>query len=138
MMIPDPSSTKEGRTILLVDDEPQLLAVAGHALQQAGYTVLSARSGPEAERLCESHPGEIDLVVMDVILENATGFDALPCLNRLRPLMKVLYISGYPGRLMYDNLGIHVPFLMKPFTPEELVAAVGDALWQPPAPAQAA
>ena len=137
-MILEPDVPRKSHTILVVDDEKQVLEVAAHALRQAGHEVLTAASGAEAERVCESHPGEIDLVVMDVILENTTGFDALPCLNRLRPLMKVLYISGYPGRLMFDNLGIHVPFLSKPFTPEELQAAVAETLWQPPAPVKAA
>lgn len=115
-------------TVLVVDDEPAVLRVAVLALERGGFRVLTACSGEEAERTCAEHDGSIDAVVMDVHLETGTGFDAMPSLNRLRPAMKALYVAGYPGRLMYDSLAKHVPFLSKPFTAKELVRAVSEIL----------
>lgn len=115
-------------TVLIVDDELQVPGLAEVILERAGYSTLAARSREEAEALCRAHEGPIDLAVMDVILENDTGMNVLPCLIRYRPGMKVLYTSGCPGRLALANLGMHAPFLPKPFTPDELVSAVRELL----------
>lgn len=114
-------------TVLVVDDEAMVRRMAVLALEGAGYRVLTAGDAAEAEDICRDHQGPIDVVVMDVILENAHGFDAVPCLQALRADMKVVYMSGYPGQMLFERLGISAPFLSKPFTPEELVGAVADA-----------
>lgn len=68
--------------------------------------------------------GPIDALVMDVVLEAEHGFDAVPCLERIRGKLKVLYISGYPGQLLFESREIDAPFLFRPFSPEQLVEAV--------------
>lgn len=114
-------------TALVVDDEPQVLNVAMRALERAGYNTLGASGPARAEAICRDHPGSIDVLVMDVVLDGSHGYDAVPNLLALRPDMQVLYISGYPGQLMFAATGVQAAFLLKPFDAEELVAAV-DAL----------
>lgn len=114
-------------TVLVVDDEAMVRRMAVLALEGAGYRVLTAADAAEAADLCRDHEGPIDVVVMDVILENAHGFDVVPALRAIRANLKVVYMSGYPGQMLFERLNIGDPFLSKPFTPEELVGAVADA-----------
>ena len=111
-------------TVLIVDDEPMVLRMAAQALERVGYATLCAGTAHEAETICREHPGEIDALVMDVILETTRGYDAVPCLRTLRKALKVLYISGYPGQLVFELQRIPDPFLSKPFSPDALAAAV--------------
>lgn len=117
-------------TVLIVDDEPQVLRTASMALELAGYRTLAASTATEAEDLCRTHP-ELQAVVMDVVLRDIHGFDVVPRLRQIHEGLPVLYISGYPGQLLFESRGIHEPFLFKPFTPQELVEAL-DAVCQPP------
>lgn len=115
-------------TVLVVDDEPQVLNVAMRALERAGFHALGASGPARAEAICRDHPEPIDALVMDVVLDGSHGYDAVPHLLEVRPGMQVLYISGYPGQLMFAATGVQAEFLLKPFNAEELVAAVRSLL----------
>ena len=119
---------RRSRTVMVVDDEPGVLAVAVRALERAGYRTLGAGTAAQAELLCREHPGTIDAVVMDVVLDDVHGFDAIPCLLKHRADLKVLYISGYPGQLTFAAKELSAPFLMKPFTADQLVEKVDGLL----------
>jgi PAS domain S-box-containing protein len=82
-------------TILLIDDEEMIIKVGKELLQELGYKVLSALSGPEAIEIYKKNADEIDLVIMDLIMPGMSGsetFDGLKMINRD---VKVLLSSGY-------------------------------------------
>jgi two-component system, cell cycle sensor histidine kinase and response regulator CckA len=123
-------------TILLVDDEESLRHVMVDLLSQLGYRILSAAGGPEALALAESHSGKIDVLVTDVAMDPLAGPALAEKLLRIRPEMKVIYISGYATGFV-DALapgGVLKPgtvLLAKPFTIRLLSAKVREVLGTP-------
>jgi len=117
-------------TLLLVEDEPQLLELAREALAALGYTVLSAASPGDALRLCEGHPGRIDLLVTDVVMPGMNGRQLRERIQRLRPGLRVLFMSGYAADAIAHRgvLEGGVRFIEKPFSLDALGARVREAL----------
>ncbi|HEX6434305.1 MAG TPA: response regulator, partial [Gemmatimonadales bacterium] len=115
-----------GEQILVVEDDPQVRSIARRALQEAGYAVYEAITGLAASNFIASHPGMIDLVVSDVVMPGVNGRELADLLRVTNPDLPILFMSGYPGTDI-ERRGLKVDqatFLAKPFTPEELVAAV--------------
>jgi PAS domain S-box-containing protein len=83
-----------GETILLVDDEPDFLELAGRSLNRANYTVIGALNGKDAIELYEKHREEIRLVVLDLMMPEMGGKECLEALRRLDPNLKILMASG--------------------------------------------
>jgi CheY-like chemotaxis protein len=116
-------------TILLVEDEPALLSMASAMLGRLGYTVLAAATPGEAIRLAELHAGEIDLLMTDVVMPEMNGWDLARRLMALYPGLKRLFMSGYTASIIPDGvLDEGVPFLQKPFSQQNLAAALRSAL----------
>jgi signal transduction histidine kinase/CheY-like chemotaxis protein len=82
-------------TILVIEDEEMVLDVTTSMLQNLGYRVLAARSGEEALRIADSHDGQIDLALLDIILPDMGGKDIYPRLLASRPNLRVIVCSGY-------------------------------------------
>src|SRR5690606_14476030 len=82
-------------TVLLVEDEEAVRAFAVRALTSRGYTVLEADSGEVALELIDQHPGEIDLVVSDVVMPEIDGPTLLKELRKRGVDTKIIFISGY-------------------------------------------
>jgi PAS domain S-box-containing protein len=127
--------TSPGReTILVVEDEPALARVMERFLSRSGYTVLLAGGGRKAlERFDSSGP--VDLLVTDVVMPGMSGPDLAEQLQRRKPGLKVLYISGYTDN-PFVRAGIRegsIAFLAKPFTPDALCGAVRAVLDRLPA-----
>ncbi|MFZ5723770.1 MAG: ATP-binding protein [Pseudomonadota bacterium] len=119
-------------TILLVEDDEQVRAVTSLALQLAGYTVLEARHGQEAVRICEKHPGPIHLLISDVIMPDMGGGKVAAAVRALRPGIRTMYVSGYTDDAAVRH-GIELAqaaFLQKPFTPDSLARKVREVLGQ--------
>jgi CheY-like chemotaxis protein len=91
--VPEPEGSPA--TILVVEDEEEVRALARDVLEMNGYTVLEARDAEDAVRLGESHPGVIDLLITDVVMPGMSGPELA---RRLRapPDLRVLCMSGYP------------------------------------------
>lgn len=141
----------EAKTILLVEDDAVTLTVCGGCLEEAGYTVLRAKSGPEAMRLCEQHAGPIDLLLTDYMLtpqslqlRQAAGRSQQPAMNGLqlirevqavRPTTQAIVMSAHTDAQL-ESLYLFKsgrPFLRKPFNLDTLIRLVRDTLKDPPA-----
>jgi PAS domain S-box-containing protein len=117
-------------TILLVEDEPAVRALARRVLQRYGYHVLAAGSGEEALAIAEREPGDIHLVVTDVVMPGLSGREVAQHFAQTRPGSAVLFTSGYtPDDIMRHRvIAEGAPFLQKPFTPAVLAAKVREVL----------
>ena len=120
-------------TILLVEDEDVVRHLAADILENYGYRVLQARSGPDAIALVQRYSETIHLLLTDVILPRMNGRELADALQAARPGLKVLYTSGYPDEVIGEAgvLGPQVAYLAKPYRPEELVASVRSVLTEP-------
>jgi PAS domain S-box-containing protein len=120
-------------TVLLVEDEGSVRAFAGLVLRGAGYTVLEAGDGAEAERVAAGHPGPIDLLVTDVVMPGMSGRELAGRLSAAHRGLKVLFMSGYTDDAVVRHgiLEENVNFLQKPFTRVVLARTVRDALDAP-------
>jgi two-component system cell cycle sensor histidine kinase/response regulator CckA len=117
-------------TILLVEDEDAVRSFAARALRMRGYTVLEAHGGDVALDMVRKHQGTIDLVISDVVMPNMDGPTMVRAALKLRPEMRVIFISGYAEdtfrRTEEKVEDLH--FLPKPFGLKQLVAKVKDVL----------
>ena len=115
-------------TILLVEDEAMVRAVAERALIRQGYRVLTAANGAEALEILTD--GEtIDLLVSDVVMPVMDGPTLVREARRRFPDLRILFISGYAEEHLRSSIDIdHVEFLAKPFSVVQLGAAARDAL----------
>ena len=117
------STTPAGTgTILLVEDEPAVRALARRVLEQSGYHVLEAADGIEAEQVAAQHSGALDLVLTDVVMPNLGGKALVERLRARHPALNVLFMSGYPeGEVDRRGLtGDDASYLEKPFSPQML------------------
>ena len=116
-------------TILLVEDDQTVRALARRVLCDHGYRVIEAEDGLEGVRLCSQVKGSIDLIVTDVVMPNASGPRMAERLHGLHPRIKLLYMSGYSeNRLVMQTIDSGVPFLRKPFSATGLARKVRDVL----------
>jgi two-component system, cell cycle sensor histidine kinase and response regulator CckA len=117
-------------TVLLVEDEDAVRSFAARALGQRGYQVLEASTGTEALDVFESHQGDVDLVLSDVVMPEMDGPTLMAKLRRDRPDLKIIFISGYAEDSFRRHLAENEDFmfLQKPFDLKELAAAVKAAL----------
>ena len=139
---PDPGlivQVPRGReTILLVEDEPVLRDLANLILKECGYHILEATTGVEAIDVWNRHPGEIDLLLTDMVMpEGMSGMELAQKLQATKADLKIIFASGYS----MDDLDTdflrkgNAVFLQKPYTHVTLSHAVRDCLDLPtPAP----
>jgi two-component system sensor histidine kinase EvgS len=106
------------RTILVVDDDPDILKFVGEILADGGYHVLTAGSGADALRQSTEHKGEIQLLLTDFQMPAMSGIDLATRMTVERPKIKVLMMSGFTAGMLVLNEGWH--FLAKPFIPSQL------------------
>jgi two-component system, cell cycle sensor histidine kinase and response regulator CckA len=114
------------KTVLLADDEPTVRMLLERILQSAGYQVITTENGAEATTRAENHPGDIHVLVSDIVMPGVSGVELAKELQRSRPSTKVLLISGYfPDDLEFVE---GWKFLRKPFTPVVLTEALENLL----------
>lgn len=112
-------------TLVIVDDEPALLRVNKRVLISLGYTVLAAGTPGEAIRLAREHPGDIDLLVTDLLMPQQNGRHLARDFRSLRPQARCLFMSGYASDIIPpDETQAGEAFLQKPFTAGVLASNV--------------
>jgi two-component system, cell cycle sensor histidine kinase and response regulator CckA len=128
--LPREKGERGSETILVVEDHDGVRGLIVGALELSGFQILQASGGAEALLLAAQHPGNIHLLLTDVIMPGMTGKDVSAQLLSQRPGTKVLFISGYSGELIAHRgiLDAGVDYLAKPFTPESLVTKVREVL----------
>lgn len=115
-------------TILLVEDEDMVRAVAERALTRQGYTVLTASDGEQGLEVLESEQA-IDLLISDVVMPNMDGPTMVATARLRRPDLPVLFMSGYAEEQLRKSIDIaNVAFLPKPFSVAQLSDAVRQAV----------
>jgi PAS domain S-box-containing protein len=114
--------TSGSETILLVDDEDNVIAAMGNLLTHMGYTVHSATSGKEALEIFKNKKDAIDLVILDMVMPGMSGSETFDQLRAIDPAAKVLLCSGYSAddraaRLLKSGCE---GFMQKPFSMRDL------------------
>ncbi len=120
-----------GETILLVEDEDAVRALAARSLRACGYTVIEAINGAEALRIARAYaPATIHMLLSDVVMPQMGGKAVAEQVTALYPNIRVLFISGYTEHATLHNSRIDAgsAFLQKPFTPALLARKVRDVL----------
>jgi CheY-like chemotaxis protein len=127
---PEPVSLVGSETVLLVEDEESVRALSRSILKRHGYTVLEAASGKDGLDVARRYRQPIHLLLTDVVMPEMGGSDLASRLQKLRPGMRVLYMSGYTDDAVFRHglLERGRVFLQKPFTPETLARKVREAL----------
>jgi diguanylate cyclase (GGDEF)-like protein/PAS domain S-box-containing protein len=131
------AARRDAQTIIVVEDDAGIRELARRVLTAAGYRVLTAGTGTDAVRTMARHPERIDLLITDVVMPEMNGKELAERMSVLRPGLKVLYMSGYPGEILLDHAVASDPasFLAKPFAPATLLEHVALALAPAAAPA---
>jgi two-component system, cell cycle sensor histidine kinase and response regulator CckA len=119
-------------TILLAEDEPALRQLTREILEEHGYTVIEAGSGDGALKCARAHSGAIDLLLTDVVMPRMSGRELADHLVRLRPGLKVMFMSGYTDDAVVRHgvLVSSAAFVQKPYGPESLLAKIREVLEQ--------
>ena len=117
-------------TILLVEDEPTILAMTALMLEELGYTVLSAGTGGEALRLFKEQAGRIHLLISDVVMPDMNGRDLVKELKSNHPLLTCLFMSGYTADIIAPHgvLDEGLSFIQKPFSLPNLANKLREVL----------
>jgi CheY-like chemotaxis protein len=117
-------------TVLLVEDEPAVRALARKALTGSGYRVLEAEDAAEALSVAHGQNGPIHLLLADVVMPHMNGRELAESLALFYPDAKVLFMSGHTEDAIIRH-GVQtrgIPFLQKPFTPDTLARKVREVL----------
>ncbi|MBL8684640.1 MAG: response regulator [Myxococcales bacterium] len=117
-------------TILLVEDESAVRAVAAAILKRAGYRVLDVGTPTNGLTLCELYPEEIHLLLTDVVMPEMNGRELAARVRQRRANCKVLFMSGYTDNVILQHAVLEpgAAFLQKPLTPEALSKKVREVL----------
>ena len=127
MSVPFPAPAT---TILVVDDERTSRRVAYRILSEEGYRVLEAEDCPEALDVLSQARGRIDLLILDVVMPECDGVELGSRVLEEWPGQRILYMSAHPAEVLAQHglTSLDVPFLAKPYTRDEALAKVREAL----------
>jgi len=116
-------------TILLVEDEAMVRAVAERALARQGYKILTATNGEEGLEMIESGGEPIDLVISDVVMPTMDGPTMARAAREKRPDLPIIFMSGYAEEQLRKSIDLeNIGFLPKPFSVQQIGQAAREAL----------
>jgi signal transduction histidine kinase/CheY-like chemotaxis protein len=126
---PAPDEAASGTWVLVVEDEAAVREFASSALRDLGYRTHEATNGRTALELLEAH-SEIELLLTDVVMPDISGRELSEAARKLRPDLRVLYMTGYTRNAIVHNgvLDTDARLLTKPFTLSNLASKVREAL----------
>ena len=112
-------------TVLVVDDDEAVRALAKWVVEKAGYRVVTARDGDEAVRIFKSNPQQFCFVLLDLTMPRMSGTEAAAGMQAIRPGVPIVIITGHGEDVMASEAqaGV-VDFLQKPFGPDQLRAVL--------------
>ena len=124
--------------ILVVEDNGPLRRLMLRILQGSGYDVLEASGGAQGLELFRQNSPSLDLAIVDMVMPGVSGLDVAAEIERGRPGLKILYISGHASSVAMESIARRSPnrVLLKPFDAAELINRVAELL-QPEQPAPA-
>ena len=128
---PESRSLPRGsETILLVEDEKGVRELTREYLQMCGYSVIEAENGHTALELASMHAGPVQLLMTDVVMPGISGRELADRVKRLRPEIKILYMSGYTDQAVVHHgiLESDAILLQKPFTLAALASKLRELL----------
>lgn len=127
---PEASTRQGGETILVVDDEPEILDLTAEMLQSSGYVAWAAKSGEEALEMLSRRETDVELVILDLNMPGMGGFKCLEEVLRIDPEAKVLIASGYSseGQARESLARGARGYIAKPYTFQELMSEIGNIL----------
>ena len=113
-------------TVLLVEDDPAVRSVVRRGLENHGYQVLEADGGPTALAIAKEHGTGIAILLTDVVMPGMSGPEVVERMASARPLMSVLYMSGYTGDELAERgvEGENTGFIQKPFSAAQLARRI--------------
>ncbi|MDE3196051.1 MAG: response regulator, partial [Acidobacteriota bacterium] len=125
-----PAALHGTETILLVEDDAAIREYTSAALDGYGYHVISAANAGEALLIFEREGDRIDLILTDVVMPYTSGRELADRLEKLRPGIRVLFMSGYTDDMIVHHGVVHegVNFIQKPFVPADLARKVRSVL----------
>jgi len=117
-------------TVLLVEDDRAVRRLASESLRRHGYTVLQSAGGLDAMAMAGRHPGPIHLLLTDIVMPQMNGRELSARLERTRPEMRTLFVSGYVDNVIVQQaqLAAGGAFLQQPFTGNSLTRKVREVL----------
>ncbi len=124
------ADVRGGETILVVEDQPELLELAKTSLEEFGYVVLAASTPAEGIAIGDYEKDKISLLLTDVIMPELSGKDVSDRIHSFNPRIKTLFMSGYTADIIANRgiLEAGVEFIQKPFTPTSLARKVRQVL----------
>jgi CheY-like chemotaxis protein len=126
---PASDETHTGATVLVVDDEPAVCAIAARSLQYGGFRVVEAPDGADAIQLVDRH-GPPEIVLTDLMMPGVGGAELARRLKERWPALPIVFMSGYSAEELRRQgaIGFEGELIQKPFTPDGLVRSVAAAL----------
>ncbi len=119
-------TSRDGGTVLVIDDEVSVRRVTQSVLEHFGYVVMVAENGMRGLRVLEQNPKKVDLVILDMSMPKMDGEETLRRIRELGEKMPVMLTSGYTEVEIHDRFGglDAAAFIGKPFSPKDLIQEV--------------
>ncbi|OGF67173.1 MAG: hypothetical protein A2Y62_07110, partial [Candidatus Fischerbacteria bacterium RBG_13_37_8] len=119
-----------GETVLIVEDDDMVRKLAVRILQQRGYKIIEAENPKQALSLCKKQSGKIDLILTDVVMPSMSGNELVKKIKKIRPEIKVLYMSGYPDNSFNHHAFLEkgINYIQKPFSTANLAQKIRKVL----------
>ena len=127
---PEERPTRGTETVMLAEDDKALRRLSQVVLEEFGYTVIIAEDGEDAVRKFRERGHEIQMVILDMIMPRKSGKEAYDEIQKIRPGVKALFVSGYTAdKVRLERIpGDGVDLLLKPHSPQVLVKKVREIL----------